>query len=121
MSETRNLLTPAVNYHVYIEVTRKTPITIDFNVKPYAALIDEALRRLKSGISHPYDENEEDAYKMEVERIDNLAAIANLAGDGCGRLRIPSPGQKEIHEVKVAGIYIGKLVIKAVAAWTAVL
>jgi hypothetical protein len=98
-------LTTTFNYRVYIEVTRKTPETINFNIVPTVEVIGEALRRLK-----------EDVCKQEIERLDNLVSLVRLAGT----LRIPTAGQKEIHDVKVSGIYIGKVVIKSIIAWTTV-
>ena len=30
---------------------------------------------------------------------------------------LPARGKTEVHEVKVAGIYIGKLVVKTIGSW----
>lgn len=110
-------LRTAINYKVRIDITRKTQVSLTFNVAPTFRVLDEVLRHQRESIPQALDERDEPAYLQDAERLDNLMALVDLAALH-GKLRLPPVGKVETHEVKVAGIDIGRITVSAVEAWT---
>ncbi len=103
-----------VNYRVHIETAASKSIDLTFNsVPPIPAIIEAALQNLEENLPQPADNGSKDDYDHDMSRLECLIAIIRLVPV----LHIPTAGKSEDHEVRVAGVYVGKVRIVANEAW----
>ena len=100
-------------YRVHLQTRANVTMELLFSFTPSLAYIESALCQLEESVPHPYDKGDEEQHDKDIARLENLIALVRLVPV----LHVPKPGKHEDHQLKVAGVDIGHVGIKAMESW----